>query len=47
MGQLGQRIRQFCFDKGWIRQKPKSRVVEVTPLGLRKFREELGLRLDG
>ncbi len=45
-GVLGQRIMHFCFDEGWIRQKPKSRVVGITPLGLRKFREEFGLRLD-
>jgi DNA-binding transcriptional ArsR family regulator len=45
-GVLGQRVRQFCFDKGWIKQKPKSRVVEITPLGVRKLREEFGLRMD-
>ena len=45
-GVLGQRIMHFCFDEGWTRNKPKSRVVEITPLGVRKFREEFGLRLD-
>jgi len=46
-GVLGQRIMHFCFDEGWIKQKPKSRVVDVTPLGVRKFREVFGLRLEG
>ena len=45
-GVLGDRIMHFCFDEGWIKQKPKSRVVEITPLGTRKFREQFGLRLD-
>ena len=45
-GVLGDRIMHFCFDEGWIKQKPKSRVVEVTALGTRKFREVFGLRLD-
>jgi DNA-binding transcriptional ArsR family regulator len=45
-GVLGDRIMHFCFDEGWIRQKPKTRVVEITPLGVRKFREQFGLRLD-
>ena len=43
---LGDRIMHFCFDEGWIKQKPKSRAVEITPLGTRKFREVFGLRLD-
>ena len=38
-GVFGDRIMHFCFDEGWIKQKPKSRVVEITPLGTRKFRE--------
>ena len=38
-GVLGDRIMHFCFDEGWIKQKPKSRVVDITPLGTRKFRE--------
>jgi DNA-binding transcriptional ArsR family regulator len=45
-GVLGDRIMHFCFDEGWIKQKPKSRAVEITPLGTRKFREVFGLRLD-
>lgn len=45
-GVLGDRIMHFCFDEGWIKQKPKSRVVDITPLGTRKFREVFGLRLD-
>ena len=45
-GVLGDRIMHFCFDEGWIKQKPKDRVVEITPLGVRKFREVFGLRLD-
>lgn len=45
-GVLGDRIMHFCFDEGWIKQKPKSRVVDVTPLGVRKFREQFGLRMD-
>ena len=46
-GVLGDRIMHFCFDEGWIKQKPKTRVVEITPLGTRKFREQFGLRLEG
>jgi DNA-binding transcriptional ArsR family regulator len=45
-GVLGDRIMHFCFDEGWIKQKPKDRAVKITPLGTRKFREEFGLRLD-
>ncbi|HKY85503.1 MAG TPA: winged helix-turn-helix domain-containing protein [Pseudorhodoplanes sp.] len=45
-GVLGDRIMHFCFDEGWIKQKPKSRVVDVTPLGARKFHEVFGLRMD-
>jgi DNA-binding transcriptional ArsR family regulator len=45
-GVLGDRIMHFCFDEGWVKQKPKDRVVEITPLGVRKFREVFGLRLD-
>jgi len=45
-GVLGAGIARFCFEKGWAKQKPRSRVVEVTPLGTRKFRELFGLRLD-
>ena len=45
-GVLGDRIMHFCFDEGWIKQKPRSRVVDITPLGTRKFREVFGLRLD-
>jgi DNA-binding transcriptional ArsR family regulator len=46
-GVLGDRIMHFCFDQNWIKNKPKSRVVEITPLGTRRFREVFGLRLDG
>jgi DNA-binding transcriptional ArsR family regulator len=42
-GVLGDRIMHFCFDEGWIKQKPKTRVVEITPLGTRKFREHFEL----
>jgi DNA-binding transcriptional ArsR family regulator len=45
-GVLGDRIMHFCFDEGWIKQKPKDRAVAITPLGVRKFREQFGLRLD-
>jgi DNA-binding transcriptional ArsR family regulator len=45
-GVLGDRIMHFCFDEGWIKHQPKSRVVEITPLGVRKFRDVFGLRLD-
>ncbi len=27
-GVLGDRIMHFCFDEGWIKQKPKNRVVD-------------------
>ena len=45
-GVLGDRIMHFCFDNHWIKNKPRSRVVEVTALGTRKFRDVFGLRLD-
>jgi hypothetical protein len=45
-GTLGARITGACFDAGWVKRKPQSRVEEITTLGRRKFREVYGLRLE-
>jgi DNA-binding transcriptional ArsR family regulator len=45
-GTLGTRIMAHCLDTGWIKRKPQSRVVDVTPLGARRLRELFGLRVD-
>lgn len=46
-GTLGARIASACFDDGWVKRKPQSRIVEITTLGRRKFRDVYGLRLEG
>lgn len=43
-GTLGARIMDHCLEAGWIKRSRSSRVVEVTPLGARKFRDVFGLR---
>jgi hypothetical protein len=45
-GLLGARIMSHSLDAAWIRRSASSRVVEITPLGARKFREVFGLQLD-
>jgi len=45
-GTLGARIAQSAFDAGWVKRKPRSRVVDITPLGRRKFRDIYGLRIE-
>ncbi len=45
-GTLGTRILNHCVEAGWVRRKAESRVLDVTPLGRRKFREIFGLQLD-
>jgi DNA-binding transcriptional ArsR family regulator len=44
-GTLGTRIMTHCLDTGWIRRKPGNRIIDITPLGTRKFAEMFGLRL--
>lgn len=43
-GTLGTRIMTCCFEQGWIRRKPDSRIIAITPLGERKFADLFGLR---
>jgi hypothetical protein len=45
-GTLGTRLMQYCLEAGWLRRKAGSRAVDITPLGVRKFRDVFGLRLD-
>jgi DNA-binding transcriptional ArsR family regulator len=45
-GTLGSRLMHHCLEAGWVRRKAGSRAVEMTPLGVRKFRDVFGLRLD-
>ena len=45
-GALGARIKDHCLQSGWIRRDANSRAVDITPLGLRTFRDVFGLRLD-
>ncbi|ARQ02102.1 ArsR/SmtB family transcription factor [Pseudorhodoplanes sinuspersici] len=44
-GTLGARMMDHCLGAGWIKRSRSSRVVEVTPLGARKFRDVFGLRV--
>lgn len=43
-GMLGTRIMTHCLDAGWLRRKNASRLLDITPLGERKFSEVFGLR---
>lgn len=43
-GMLGTRIMTHCLDAGWLRRKSASRLLDITPLGERKFSEVFGLR---
>lgn len=45
-GTLGTRFMHHCLEAGWVRRKAGGRAVNVTPLGMRKFRDVFGLRLD-
>ena len=45
-GTLGTRLMNHCLEAGWVRRKAESRAVDLTPLGVRKFRDVFGLRLD-
>ena len=42
-GTLGTRIMAHCLDKGWLRRNPANRILDVTPLGARKFKEIFNL----
>lgn len=44
-GTLGTRILMHCLEAGWIRRKSGNRILDITPLGERKFLEIFGLRL--
>lgn len=45
-GTLGARIALSCFGAGWVKRMPRSRVLQVTPLGRKKFRDIYGLRME-
>jgi DNA-binding transcriptional ArsR family regulator len=46
-GPLGAKLFAAWCDAGWLRRHPvQPRMVELTPLGRKKFRQELGLVLD-
>ncbi|MET0279207.1 MAG: helix-turn-helix domain-containing protein [Pseudorhodoplanes sp.] len=44
-GTLGTRILMHCLESGWVRRRTGNRILEITPLGERKFLEIFGLRL--
>lgn len=44
-GTLGARIMTHCLDAGWVRRKSASRILDLTPLGERRFAEIFGLQL--
>jgi hypothetical protein len=44
-GALGAALLTCCFDRGWARRKPKSRIVDITPSGSRALREHFALRI--
>ncbi len=44
-GALGAAILEMCLKKDWIRRKQNSREIIITPLGERKFKEELKVTL--
>jgi hypothetical protein len=42
-GRFGAMVCSHCVQQGWLLQKPKSRALELTPGGARRFREWFGL----
>jgi DNA-binding transcriptional ArsR family regulator len=45
-GALGAALWARSLDRGWVAQKPGSRVVVITQSGRRSFHQHLGIRLD-
>ena len=45
-GSVGAALCAHCLDNGWVRRMRNSRAVEITPKGMRAFREEFGFRMD-
>lgn len=47
-GPLGAKLFAVWCEAGWLRRhRTQPRLIEVTALGRRKFRQELGISLDG
>jgi hypothetical protein len=44
-GALGAALLACCFNRGWARRKPKSRILDITPSGTRALREHFALRI--
>ncbi len=42
-GALGAAITTRCFELDWVKRRPGSRAVEITPMGAREFRARFGL----
>lgn len=42
-GRLGAMICAHCLDKGWLRREMGTRTLQITPAGVRTFRDRLGL----
>lgn len=43
-GPLGVHLTSLLCNEGWIRRQKSSRVVEVTPMGWRKFEDHFGIQ---
>lgn len=46
-GTLGARMLQQSLSAGWIRRRPQSRAVDITPLGRRRLRDLYGIEFGG
>jgi hypothetical protein len=44
-GRLGAAICSGCLSQGWLRRKPQSRALEITPLGQVELSRWMGLDL--
>jgi DNA-binding transcriptional ArsR family regulator len=44
-GTLGARIMTHCLEKDWLRRNRGNRILDVTPLGARKFKDLFRLRV--
>lgn len=42
-GRLGAMMCDHCLDMGWLRRAMGTRTLEITPAGVRTFRDRLGL----
>jgi len=45
-GALGAALWARSLERGWVAQRPGSRIVVITRSGRRSFHQHLGIRLD-